>query len=291
MIWKKIQWNFFDSYEIEILQNLANFLTHHLEYLDTHNQLADLTKNLDRRIDEKTIAYNTLISRQREFITLLTHEIKTPVTTGILQLDNLFEDYKNNLIDFDTFINELYTLQENLILVKDMLSKLFSIEFIERKNDNILYPSITDVLSCIGEQIDIHKKAHSNIIFEEDIIGGKIFMNIDRTQFIQVINNLLWNAIKFTQKKDPHIWIQAYRDGSDLFFAIEDNGSGIVWHDYQMIFEKYHSSHRSLWLGIGLYLCKKIVDLHSGNIHAMAWKRLWWMRVEIRVPIQENLSN
>jgi hypothetical protein len=66
-----------------------------------------------------------------------------------LQLDNLFEDSKNNLIDFDAFINELCTLQENLILVKDMLSKLFSIEFIERKEDNMLYPSITDVLSCI----------------------------------------------------------------------------------------------------------------------------------------------
>jgi K+-sensing histidine kinase KdpD len=146
----------------------------------------------------------------------------------------------------------------------------------------MLYPSITDVLSCIWEQIDIHKRAHSDIIFEEDITSGKIFMNIDRTQFIQVINNLLWNAIKFTQKKDPHIWIQAYRDGSALFFAIED---------YQMIFEKYHSGHKTLWLWIGLYLCKKIIDLHGGNIHATAWKKLWWMRVEIKIPIQENLTN
>jgi signal transduction histidine kinase len=52
-------------------------------------------------------------------------------------------------------------------------------------------------------------------------------MNIDRTQFIQVINNLLSNAIKFSQKKDPHIWIQVYRDGAELFFAIEDNGNGV----------------------------------------------------------------
>ncbi len=60
--------------------------------METYAQLQDVSINLDRKVDEKTIEYNDLINKQKEFISVISHEIKAPITNAVFQSDGLLDD-------------------------------------------------------------------------------------------------------------------------------------------------------------------------------------------------------
>ncbi len=92
----------------------------------------------------------------------------------------------------------------------------------------------------------------------------------DRTRLGQLFQNLLDNAIKFHGSEDPHVRVQAWRGEDGLaHFAVADNGIGIEPAYFGRIFELFrrlHTSEQYPGTGIGLALCKRIVDAHGGRI-------------------------
>jgi len=66
-----------------------------LQYLKTYSKIEDLTINLDKKVDEKTIEYNTLLSHQKDFISLVSHEVKGPISSAIFQADSILDDVKS----------------------------------------------------------------------------------------------------------------------------------------------------------------------------------------------------
>lgn len=60
--------------------------------METYALLQDVSINLDRKVDEKTIEYNDLINKQKEFISVISHEIKGPITNAVFQSDGLLDD-------------------------------------------------------------------------------------------------------------------------------------------------------------------------------------------------------
>lgn len=100
-------------------------------------------------------------------------------------------------------------------------------------------------------------------------------MKLDKIQFHQVLTNLLQNAIKFLDKKESIIIVEAYIQDSIFYMNIEDNGRGFHGINTEHLFDRYSTgSGESIGLGMGLYLCKKIVDMHGGNITADVSDRL-----------------
>ena len=94
-------------------------------------------------------------------------------------------------------------------------------------------------------------------------------VNIDPVQLKQLFQNLISNAIKFRGEKPPKIHINADRKNSAWRFAVKDNGIGIEPEYYErifMIFQRLHTRKKYPGTGIGLPLCKKIVERHGGNI-------------------------
>jgi signal transduction histidine kinase len=65
--------------EVEILQDFCEFLVSHLKYMETYKKIQDLNLNLDKKVDEKTMQYNNLINKQSDFISMASHEIKSPL--------------------------------------------------------------------------------------------------------------------------------------------------------------------------------------------------------------------
>ncbi len=90
----------------------------------------------------------------------------------------------------------------------------------------------------------------------------------DPTQLAQLLQNLIGNAVKFHREKPPRIRVTAFQDGGFWKFAVEDNGQGIDRADFDHIFQAFQRGHGHKYpgTGIGLAICKKIVERHGGRI-------------------------
>jgi light-regulated signal transduction histidine kinase (bacteriophytochrome) len=94
-------------------------------------------------------------------------------------------------------------------------------------------------------------------------------VSVDPLQLAQLFQNLIGNAIKFRSDLAPEIHVSAARQGSAWQFAVSDNGLGIEPQYYQkifLIFQRLHTPKKTPGTGIGLALCKKIVERHGGKI-------------------------
>jgi light-regulated signal transduction histidine kinase (bacteriophytochrome) len=92
----------------------------------------------------------------------------------------------------------------------------------------------------------------------------------DEVQLIQLFQNLVGNAIKYQSPGIPRIHISAVEDGDDRWiFSVRDNGLGIESQYFEKIFgmfQRLHKRDEFPGTGIGLAICKKIVERHGGNI-------------------------
>ncbi|MGZ3846714.1 MAG: sensor histidine kinase, partial [Flavisolibacter sp.] len=126
------------------------------------------------------------------------------------------------------------------------------------KVEDIINEAVQNVRSSI-------EKNNAQISIETDVqtIHG------DRVQLVQLIQNLLSNALKFTDKQSPRIKVNAHHENGHVKFSISDNGIGIAENDLNKVFEIFRRLHTQKvypGTGIGLAICKKIVDRHRGRI-------------------------
>jgi light-regulated signal transduction histidine kinase (bacteriophytochrome) len=121
----------------------------------------------------------------------------------------------------------------------------------------------------------IFRGARDNLAKAVEESGAIIFQdplpNVsgDEVQLMQLFQNLLANAIKFRGPELPQIWVSAGKKGREWIFAVKDNGLGIAPEHQERIFSIFQRlHHRSEYpgTGIGLAICKKIVERHGGRI-------------------------
>jgi light-regulated signal transduction histidine kinase (bacteriophytochrome) len=94
-------------------------------------------------------------------------------------------------------------------------------------------------------------------------------VNGDLTLLTQLFQNLMGNALKFRGEAAPHVHVGCTRRGRDWEFSVHDNGIGIAPQDFErvfVVFQRLHSREKYPGTGIGLSICKKIVERHGGHI-------------------------
>ncbi len=284
--WKRFG-DFFTVQEIELLKEFGFFLEIHLKYIRTYSVMQDLSENLDKKVAEKTIEYNDLINKQKEFISVISHEIKSPIASAVFQTDSIIYDVTTWDMPQTTLINELQLLNAQLIKTSGLLTRIFSVQYYDTHSVN-LFREIVAFPQFIEHEIELVAHVHDHIYFETVIDSEVGFVEIDKIQFQQVLNNLLDNAIKFLKDiEDPHIRLWVSVNDNILQLTIEDNGYGFEWIDPQYVFDKYRIGKKeSAGLGMWLYLCKKIVEMHHGSIGASTSEVLWGAKFTISIPLK-----
>jgi len=225
----------------------------------------DVTKT---KIAEKQINYyiNELERNNKEleeFNYVASHDLREPLRTITSYCELLKEDIGDKLnedakqdIDFITDASSRMN-----VLIQDILqlSRAGRIEFVEEEVDlNIVFSNlIKDLKLKINES-------------KAEIIYSKLpSVKGDAVQLSRVFQNLITNALKFQSERKPKIEITSKSDDKYCFITVSDNGIGIEKQYHNQIFSAFkrlHSRNEYEGTGIGLAICKKIVERHNGEI-------------------------
>lgn len=289
LIWIFKLWTkpFGDQYyteEINSLKYFVNFLLGHLKYLDIYLEINELSINLDKKVDEKTIEYNTLLSKQKEFISMSSHEIKTPVASSIFHIDCLLDSLKDWKINEKDVEKDLNILNNQLLKLWELVNKIFRVQEYDIKKIDLFIEKI-NLEKLLKTEIESFRKVNKKVKINLNLDETIWFIEIDKVQFKQVIDNLLNNAIKFSSKTNPVINIVSKLDKEKVIIYVEDNWKWFENIDIKTIFDKYISWNIStVWIWMWLYLCKRIIEMHHWNIKATKSNELWWAKFIIQIP-------
>lgn len=235
------------------------------------------------KIDEKIYAQNLMqldqeftkargeITSRDEFLSIASHELKTPLTSMLLKLHSMINDIRNeSLANFSVskLMGVLENAEEQIKLLATMINDLLNVSLITTGHMK---------LEC--EEADLVKIAkHITQNFSEVLKQKKYKLKTDypspvmgvwdKNRIEQVISNLLSNAIKYGAGKP--ITIKVSNSGSTGKFIIQDQGIGIDRKDQKILFQRFKrvadKKEYTKGLGVGLYVTDQIVRAHGGTI-------------------------
>jgi signal transduction histidine kinase len=229
--------------------------------LDESNKQLVLTNKRLESANEQLKVHDKM---QNEFINIAAHELRTPIQPILSLTEVLRHKIKDTQqVDLLSIITRnakrLQRLTEDILDVTKIESHSLKLNK-ERFNLNDLISSIIEDYRNRIEKDNIAVK----LLYEPNNKDNIIFVEADRGRLIQVISNLLDNAIKFT--KEGTISIITEEKDSKVVVSVKDTGTGIDPEILPRLFSKFVTKSERGGTGLGLFICKNIVEAHGGKI-------------------------
>lgn len=219
------------------------------------------TKNLKKQ-NEKI---KQLLNQQSDFIAVTAHEFRTPLNIALLQLEDTLDSYDHS----SQVLEDMKVLENSLDKLKHLTQNLFDVQQYDLKKAK-LHTKEIDIHAFVAEVFEEFKDMTAQKKIDlalDNRIKSPVFMKIDELKIRQVLYNLLTNAQKFIPEQ-AKIIIRIKETPKWVNISVIDNGPGISDKDKKRVFQKFqtNNTHMGMGIGLGLYLCKQIVDLHKGEI-------------------------
>ncbi|MFX1508644.1 MAG: ATP-binding protein [Promethearchaeota archaeon] len=231
------------------------------------NGVGMITSDITNR--KKAEIMRTELEKQRDnFVWMTSHELRTPITVLSGYLDFLkqhFDSLDNDQIDriFKVMANNIDRL-ERLTTNVTMISK------VERGMLEV-YKTEIDLIGFLNEAIEAYQQLLGEQFEFLPSIDQSYNIKIDKERIQQVIDNILNNAVKNTHPDQRKIEMTVKGSPTDIKIVISDNGSGIDPMNLTKIFKQFISietEFSAAGTGIGLFLCREIMNAHGGTITA-----------------------
>ena len=253
----------------------------YLEYVnyDYHGEIGEFSHDFEAMRDSLVVAREkeeNIKRAEKELLACISHDLKTPIANisgycegiidGVVKEEKDIKRYIGIILKKSRVLNKL--LDDILELSKAEINQMtinkkevYSKEFFEE-----LLEEVSMDVAASGKQF-ILKTEIPNII-----------INLDQEKITQVINNIISNAVKYTN--DDGIIAMSFKKLNDgLEIICEDNGIGIGQEELKLVFNKFYRSdkHRNQNIpgsGLGLSIAKYIVEMHNGNIELFSEKTI-----------------
>lgn len=263
-----------------------------ISWVDPRSDIENLlNQNMMRLVKEKNQFLQGLISSNRAIgisalANSLAHELSQPITGVILQTESVKRSL-SRLEGHDKSIGTLNTVTDQLNRLSDLVNNLrrvFSGKGSEFHSVNI-QNACDEILEIIeptlkSENIQLRKQYQSS----PHVLGNTI-------QIQQVLINLFNNAIDAVVSSNSQvreITLTVSEGDSFALVSIQDSGNGISKEVKTSLFEIYQTTKKD-GIGIGLWLCKEIIEMHEGSIHASNTSQAGAI-FEIRLPLSNHLN-
>jgi signal transduction histidine kinase len=221
-------------------------------------------KEVNRQLLEKAKELEGVNKESRSFAHAVSHDLREPLRTIASYLQLIEERYKNKLdADANIFIDFAVDGAKRMnMLIDDMLAY----SRLEYSQNAFADVDLNDVLVIVKNNLHSSlQESNAKIILKSNLP----IVNADYSQMIQLFQNIIDNGLKYKNEEPPEINIAASKQGDLWQISISDNGIGISKEYYErifVIFQRLHTREHFDGTGIGLAICKKIIEKHGGNI-------------------------
>ncbi len=197
-----------------------------------------------------------------QFAYVASHDLQEPLRMVASYTQLLHRRYKNRLdADADEFIGYVV---DGAMKMQELINHLLAHSQLSTRGKEFEPTDCNEILegTLAALQLKIHE---SNATVTHDPLPS---LMADPTQLSQLFQNLIGNSLKFRGTQPPRIHISAKEDATGWLFSVQDNGIGIDPHCTDEIFKMFARPHGPKYPGggIGLAICKKIVERHGGSI-------------------------
>ncbi|MBI3638761.1 MAG: HAMP domain-containing histidine kinase [Thaumarchaeota archaeon] len=244
-------------------------------------------------IDQKNDELKKIDEAKTEFVAMVTHELKTPIVPIVSYASMLLQQRFGPVNDvqrqkLQIMISGAESLQ---CLIQDILD-LHKADLGKLK----LHLEFEDIKDVIQEALSItFPLANRRGIILDDQTSQNITISMDRRRMLQVITNLIKNAIDFVPLEEGIITIQQELQNETMILSITDNGPGIPKDKVNGLFKKFYQTETSATggrdsTGLGLSICKMIVEQHGGKIWAES-EIGKGTSIKISLPVQKTITS
>jgi signal transduction histidine kinase len=231
-----------------------------------HSQELEKATTELKRANERLTELDKL---KDDFISTVTHELKTPLTSVRSLTEILHDNPELSLDQRNSFLGIIVKETERL---SRLITQVLDFQKIEAgiADWDFTYIDLTDIITdavAASAQLIRDNRIH----LDQDLTPVKKLIQGDRDRLMQVMMNLISNAIKFCDRKNGRIKIKLSLEKDRIRVDVEDNGIGIHKKDQEIIFEKFRqakteSKSRPAGTGLGLTITKQIIEFHYGQI-------------------------
>lgn len=274
------------------MEEVLNILRETQELKGLNMELKKKSKALKKATNElqemnETLRLNDML--KDEFISTVTHEMKTPLTSirafsEILMDEDLPPEDQNRFLDI--IIQETERMSRLIDQVLDLE------KFDSGRQDLNLEKCDTRILILEASESMIQVFKEKDLKFDLDLQFEELYMYVDEDRIKQVILNLLSNASKFAKSK---VMLKSFINSGRWTVQVWDDGKGVPEEDIGFIFDKFfqaknQTSKKPVGSGLGLAISKKIIEYHNGEIGVSKGGDLTCFQFSIPAESSEHLN-
>ena len=243
-----------------------------VEGKDEFSELCQDFEEMRRRLKESTEEKSLIEKENRELISNISHDLKTPITAVKGYVEGIMDGVADTPEKMDRYVRTIYNKTNEMDHLINELTFYSKID-----TNRIPYTfsklNVEDYFADCSEEIGLELETRGIELVYANYVEKDVMVIADGEQIRRVIHNIIGNAIKYMDKPKGIIQIRIKDVGDFIQIEIEDNGKGIGPKDLPYIFDRFYRTDVSRnsskgGSGIGLSIVKKILEDHGGKVWA-----------------------
>lgn len=233
-------------------------------------ELAESQRGLAQQatmLEEKLAHEQYVTQLQRNFVSMITHEFRTPLTQIDAQAQRLIR--LKDRLDSEDVAERAGRIRGAVTRIIRLIDNLVDTSRVMDGDANLFFhPELTDLIVVLREVCRLQREISPGAQILEDYVEQPLMLLGDPKLLLQAFGNLLSNAIKYSPE-GARVRVRAKQGAGTVSVAVEDDGIGIPEHDKPLIFTRYFRGSNVSGIvgsGVGLFLVATVMHLHGGEI-------------------------
>lgn len=246
----------------------------HIEREQRRRALAKLLhlerETTDDRLELERLRSDETLAIRDDFLGMVSHDLRTLLGGIALNAALLSKHADTRGDDGDEVLRRADRIQRFTARMNRLVGDLLDVVSLEAGRLSVS-PQQHDVAALVGDALESFAPAFAakGLTLTSELAPGSLLASLDHERILQVLANLLSNALKFTPKGGA-VWLRVALEGAEVRVSVIDSGVGVPSGELEGIFERFHQvqARDRRGLGLGLYISRCIVEAHGGKVWA-----------------------